>query len=515
MRVGLLADAMRNRWRTIALTVFVVGLLGALVVLRLPVSYTSTTDVLLNPTPGNALTTDSARSGDQINVAMQTEAGLVKSPPVADIVGVTVHERVEAAASEVEVSVPPNTQIVRIEYTAGSAREAQRYASAYADALLEYRRNQAQSNVTGQLDLLKQQSDSASAGLKKAAASAGGSDPSAEAVAQVQLYTNRLATLQDQIGSLEATPIAPGGVVTPATLATTADGLPVVLLIVVAVLIGLVLGIGLAIWRERTDDHIRSAADGDVESLPVMGVVPAGIAHGHSGILTKDGGPMADAYRGVRASLYAKAPAPAVVVVAGLDEHLERAAHRVAVNLAASISVSGHSVCLVDATLTEGSIRELTGVRNHRGLADAIHEGGLKRVPVSRARGGYHVVTGGTVDASMREQLASSRLRGVLDELGERHEYVVVASPVISLSESTELALASTGVVLVAADRRSLRDDVRRTMRRVGHLGISVLGLVTVQYSRHEQEQPVVVTRAVEAAPVEEAEDKRVAKGGA
>ncbi|GIL37157.1 hypothetical protein PDTK01_32320 [Phycicoccus sp. DTK01] len=515
VRLGLLADAMRNRWRTIVLTALLVGALGALVVLRLPVAYTSTTDVLLNPTPGNALTTDSSRSGDQINVAMQTEAGLVKSPPVADIVAVAMREKIEAAASEVEVSVPPNTQIVRIEYTGDSPRTAQRFASAYADALLQYRRNQAESNVTGQLDLLKQQSDTASAGLKKAAASAGGTDPSAEAVAQVQLYTNRLATLQDQIGTLEATPVAPGTVVTPASLATAKDGLPVVLLVVVAVLLGLVLGLGLAIWRERTDDHIRSAADADVESLSVMGLVPAGLGNGNQGIVTKDGGALADAYRGVRASLFAQAPAPAVVVVAGLDETLERAGHRVAVNLATSIAVSGHSVCLVDATLADGSIEELTGVEGGYGLADAIADSGPVRVPVAEAWGGYHVVTGGSVGRSIREQLASNRLREVLDHLAARHEYVVVAAPVISLSETNELALASTGVVLVAADRRSLRDDVRRTVRRVGHLGISVLGLVSVQYARREHEAPVVAKQVEDTAPVAGSEDLRVAKGGA
>ena len=486
IRIGLVADAMRRRWRTvvaIALAFFaVVGLLALL----LPASYSSTSDVLLNPTPGNALTVDSARSGDQINVAMQTEAGLVKSPAVADLVSVTVGATVKAGDSDLDITVPSNTQIVRVTYAADTPERATRYADAFAKGLLQYRSDQARSTVQGQLDQLKRQSDTASAGLAKAAKVASAASPSAEAVAQVQLYTNRLATLQDQIGTLEATPVAPGSVITPATVPRSRDGISPLLLALAGLFVGLAVGVATAIWRERTDDRIRARAEVSVAGVPVLGVVPAAISGG-SGLIGPGDSHLADAYRAVRAGVLATAAPPAVIAIAALDEGLDAAAHRVAVNIASSIAVTHHDVVLVDATLGTGDIAQMVGATSGRGLADALREE-LDLVPTVAVDGGYSVVPEGASPLNARELLASAHFRHVIDELATRHDFVIVAGPSANLAESSEVALAATGLVVVTAERRSEEGTVSRLVRRADQLGVSVLGMVAVEYAKDDVE---------------------------
>lgn len=489
IRLGLVADAFRRRWPLILVTGVIIGAAGVVVAAGLPVSYSSTADILLNPTPGNALTTDSARSGEQINVAMQTEAGLVKSPPVAELVSKTVGETVEAANDDVAVTIPPNTQIVRIQSTGATPQKAQKYTAAYADAVLAYRGEQSKGNVTGQLDLLKKQSETATTGLAKAAKAASGAVPPADALAQVQLYTNRLATLQDEIGSLEVSAVAPGTVITPASLPSGRDGIPPALIAAVIIFLGLIVGVVLAIWRERADDRLRAKTDGAVESVPVMGVVPAGLGGERTRLINaNDDGAMADAYRGVRAATFATASSGAVIAVAALDESLDPASHRVAVNLAASIAVTHHRVCLVDATLGDGAISRLAGISAERGLADLLREE-VDVVPTVEAAAGFSVVPGGSTALTARELLASESFRHVVQDLADRYDYVILAAPPASLSEGSEVALAATGMIVVAAERRSERAALRRLVRRAGQLGISVIGLVAVDYRRGEHER--------------------------
>ena len=96
--------------------------------------------------------------------------------------------------------MPPNTQIVQVEYTDSLAAKAQEGTQAYADAFLRFRAAQAKDNLDHQLEILRKQATTTADNLKKVAADAASSKPSADAAAQVQVYTNRLANLQDSIG---------------------------------------------------------------------------------------------------------------------------------------------------------------------------------------------------------------------------------------------------------------------------------------------------------------------------
>src|SRR4051794_11038839 len=74
LRVGL---AIRRHILLIAcVTAVMVAAVGAFAFSR-PISYVSTSSVVLEPLPGNALSPNAVASSQQITVAMETEAGLV------------------------------------------------------------------------------------------------------------------------------------------------------------------------------------------------------------------------------------------------------------------------------------------------------------------------------------------------------------------------------------------------------------------------------------------------------
>lgn len=471
--MNLVSDALRNRVLSILGIALASAALAALIAWKWPDSYTSSVDIMLTPSVGNALAPDSARSGDQINVAMQTEAGLIASPPVSELVGERVGTTVEPGAVDVTATVPANTQIIQVEYVAETGDAAVTYADAYAHALLESREQRSESNVKGQLDALKKQEEAALAGLKQASTSAvDGNSP--EAVGMVQLYTNRLAAIQDRVGALEATPVSPGSVISPASTPTSSDALPAPLLILAGLFAGLVIGGVWAVSREWKDDRIRAALEGRIDEHQVMGVVSAG----SGGTAGAD----PEAYRIVRTAVLAASAPPSTIVVAAVDGSLIDEGQRVALNTAAALSASGYTTCLIDATLTEGPIATRAGRRPGKGLASALVAGSMAGVTPQSA-GDVQIIDGEQPTEETRELFGSAHMRAVLTELSTRYDYLIVASPEMSSAEASQLALTADGVMLIAAERVTTRESIRRITTRAEQLGITFLGLVAVRSS--------------------------------
>lgn len=425
-RARLIGRALRRRWVTVvAFTVGATVAAGA-VAWVWPTSYTSTVEVMLTPVIGNTLAPDSARSGDQINVAMQTEAGLIGSPPVADLVSGFVDAPVEPSDSRVTATVLANTQIIEISYTADTADDAVLFADAYARALLKSRSDKAADEIDSQLAVMEQQQSAALAGLKQASADAS-AEGSLEANGMVQLYTNRLAALQEAVGTLDATPTEPGSVISPASRPTSSDGVPAPLLIAVGLLVGLLAGVLFAVSREWGDDRIRADVGGYVGDLPIVGVMDATA----SGVDDRSD----EAFRLVRASLLASMPPPSTVAFAGVDESFDPLARRVADGVGEALAMAGYATEVVDVT---------------------------------SARGG----------AEMRARLA---------EAGRVHDYVVIASPAMSMAEGNEMAMAAECTILIAGDGTTTGAQIHQTAARADQFGVRVLGVVAVRTRRRSR----------------------------
>lgn len=463
----LISDALRNRLLSIIVITLAATALAAIVAWQWPASYTSKTDVLLTPVVGNALAPDTARSGDQINVAMQTEAGLIASPPVAELVSDDVGSVVESGDPAVSATVPPSTQIVSIEYRATTSADATRFSGAYARALLDSREQRTQQNIDGQLEILKKQQEAALFGLKQASADlVGGKSP--EASGMVQLYTNRLAAIEEKIGSLEATPTSPGTIISPASKPTRADGIPAPLMIVAGLLFGLVVGVLHAVWREWGDDRIRASLEGTVDDLRVMGIVTPDSADATG----------SDRYRTVRTMLLSAMSPPAVIVVTAVDDTLVDQAQQVTLSTASALAASGYRTCVVDAGLTHGEIARMPEVIGS-GLVSALASGSSSGLAAPTAAG-FDVVSGGGVGDETREQFGSAQMRAVLNQLSGAYDYVLVASPDMGNPAASELALSASGLMLVVGERRTTHDEIRRVSARADQLGIAIVGLVAV-----------------------------------
>lgn len=472
VNANLVRNALRHKWPVIVVSVLLLTALGLFAGRSMAAAYTSTTSVLLKASTGNVLSVDSAKSSQQITVAMTTEAELVTSPQVTDLVNAKLGTTIPPSSGAVAVTVPVSTQILQIVVTADTAADAQQRSEAFAEAYLAYRASASKTLVDQQVKDLDAQAKTASAGLKKATDDADTAQPSAEAVTRLQLYSNRLAAVQDSITTVKSGSSDPGTVIAPATLPTDASGLPSWVFLVAGAAFGLALGCVIALWRERADDRVRFDSTATVDGLPVLaslvGSEPAD----------------EESLRQLRASVVRLGPAPSVLAVVPVSDAVPTDLVVTAgAGLARALARAGYRTTLVDATMHEAH-------DSVAGLSDWLLD--VQAGPLSQAIeqsskdatvDGVHRIAGGKQTASARDLLAGERFASGMRDLADEYDYVVVMGTSPSTGSGADLALVADHGIAVGRERTTTHEHVRELLERTGRTGPILLGLVSTRGS--------------------------------
>ncbi|WP_053615673.1 Wzz/FepE/Etk N-terminal domain-containing protein [Nocardiopsis sp. NRRL B-16309] len=459
------------------LRLVVAGVLGGLVlataaVLMVPPSYSATAAVQVRPTGVAELTGErSGRVAGDVN--LDTEAQVVLSDQVAAQAADALAESGGAAPDtadlreRVEVTVPPNSNVLEIHYTADSAEAARAGADAYARAYLDRREAQVRELVGSQLDALRAEQETRYEALAELAAESAGTAGTARAGADARAEALRaeIAELGNGIsplGALEET-IDPGQVITPAsTPEGPASPIPALWLMGGAAL-GLLAGLLAAVARDRLDPCLR-----DTEETPRLSGVPILLdlsggrrserAVGLLGDDEADGQRVNEAAHLVRTRLApvgdaepvsdaADGPAPGRILFTAATTS-GRAGAVAAVNLAAALARTGAQTLLVCADPRTAPVNGLLGLADGPGLAEALVEGEDPADLAVRPDAAplLRVLRHGSAD--LDAPVRGTAMEDLLHLLRSTAEYVVVALP--STGERADAhALAGTADLLL------------------------------------------------------------------
>ncbi len=144
--------AIRRRWWIVIIGLILGAAAGLLAISLQSKVYDSATSVLVTdtgaPTQGSAA---NARTSSGIN--MDTEAQLVKSQTVSSAAQkiLSTSTSTTQLVKHVTVTVPANTQVLSISYSTGSPTAAQAASRAFAQAYLNSRTGNAESQIAGQV----------------------------------------------------------------------------------------------------------------------------------------------------------------------------------------------------------------------------------------------------------------------------------------------------------------------------------------------------------------------------
>ncbi|MGL5858106.1 MAG: hypothetical protein ACRC35_06820 [Angustibacter sp.] len=504
-------QALQRYWALIL--VCVVGLSAAAWVAAKaqPESYRGSAKILLLPTLGNPLGLETGDSGQQVTIAMETEATLVDSAAVAAISNAKLTPDWQAGTGVVKAAVPPNTQIVEISFTASTAIAAQAGAQSVATSYLTYRQQRSDATEESRSKELRAQFASVSKRLEevtaevdqeRAAAEASGVPPtSSRASRQQQLLTDQYSSLSEQLSQLRAGDNNPGSVLSPAQLPRQAEGLDWRLVTGVGGLLGLALGLVLAITLTRADKRVRRSdvVAGDVPVLAVLG----GGRRWWQRSVDPTGRLLRAAHQRLRTGILAAVP-PSSTVAVTLAEG-RGAVGDVVQELAGSFRRAGYRVVVVIAD-AEGDAAGLFTVEAGAGLSDVLTSQQPAQ-PLLVDRDGVWVLPPGADLEDRHELLSGDRFATMLRELASACDYVLVVAPVATSPAGMAVARLATGTVLVGQEMSTTSVDVEDVLDRAELVGARIIGLALRPRGHSQATRPRPPVSRIDVLAAGEARD--------
>lgn len=462
-RPHLLAQSLRRYAAVVLILAVVGGAVAAAYAASRPEMYSSASRILLRPSTGNPFSVETGPSGQQVTIAMTTEAALVDSDPVLKLVNEKMSP--DLAPSDVNVNVPANTSTIVATVRASSPTVAQRGAQAVADGYLAYRSGISTAARNASVDQLTRQIGGVRADLAKAESAAAVEGADSQSARRAQVLSANLISLQEALNTAQAIDADPGTLVSPATPGQR-TGLASWVYTAAGVALGLMVGTALALWLGRRDRRVHAKAGSTVAGIPVLALL--GGRQGASDAADRQ------AYQRLRTSVLASSALPSAVAVSGVSA--TDSSSVVSLELGRSMTRAGYGVVVVMASAEEsGPFSE--DVRGARGLAEALREGR----PASSLlveHDGLSILSAGSGIVQEQELLSGERFARIVDELKSVFDYVLIVTGPAVLPAELATARLADALLLVGRDGATSRVDIADVAARAQLVGLRVSGLV-------------------------------------
>jgi polysaccharide biosynthesis transport protein len=258
----------------------------------------------------------------------------------------------------------------------------------------------------------------------------------------------------------------------------------------VAVLLGLVLGVGLATLAETLDRRVKSPEEAvRYLRLPLLTVIPGfalgqgvGREPGKARLVTIDEprSHAAECYRSLRTSILFSTgrPVPKTILVTSAVGGEGKST--TAANLAVVMSQNGRKVLLVDADLRRPSQHRYFGRKGHGGI-DRLLRGTCRPEEAAQPSSieNLDILLCHEIPANPSELLGSDRMHKALEHFKAHYDAVVIDSPVVvSVPDTLILASRAEALILVHRPGATPRDMLRHAREKLDEVNANILGLV-------------------------------------
>ena len=418
---------LRRRWRLIVATVLLVVVAAALITWRTTPQYQSSTQLFISTSASSSAEAyqgnlfSSQRLASYADLTTGTElATRVASATGSDLAPKELAAKVTAQAS-------PDTVLLTISVTDPDPEEAQQLTQAYGDELVA---------LVAELETPPGQSRPVLKGTIVDAAS------------------------------------LPGGPISPNVLRNLA----------LAFVLGLLLGVGLAVVRELLDTSAKSADDVTATlEAPILGTFAFDPEVSKRPLLTELSShePRAEAYRVLRTNLSfvdIDAESKAIVITSSLPGEGKSTT---AVNIALALQQAGERTLLIDGDLRRPQAASLLNLDGAIGLTTALVGKVTATDVILTHSSGLHVLAAGTVPPNPAELLQSQAMAGILSELRAAYDVIIFdAPPLLPVTDAALIASQVDGAVLVVRHGRTTREQLASARERLTAVGASTLGAV-------------------------------------
>ncbi|HSP61355.1 MAG TPA: polysaccharide biosynthesis tyrosine autokinase, partial [Pyrinomonadaceae bacterium] len=266
--------------------------------------------------------------------------------------------------------------------------------------------------------------------------------------------------------------------------------------IMIAFVLALVAGIGLAFLLDYLDDTVKSLDDIDrYIHLPALALIPSVRSEKRLrgaeplkpsettalAMVTDVRSPIAESYRHLRTSLLLSSAGTPPKTILVTSSQPSEGKTTTAINTAFMLAQTGADVLIIDCDLRRPRLHSHFNLSNARGLTSCLSgESQVEDLLQTYDKlPKLKLLTSGPIPPNPAELLGSEEMRKLLVSLSEKFTHIIVDSPpAISFTDSSILSTFVDGVILVVHGGRSSRAVVRRAKQQLLDVGAHIFGVV-------------------------------------
>jgi capsular exopolysaccharide synthesis family protein len=263
--------------------------------------------------------------------------------------------------------------------------------------------------------------------------------------------------------------------------------------LLLAVVVGLFLGVGLAFFFEYLDNTVKTPEDIEqLIRLPSFGMVPEISYHRRKQLesgtsypveLITFGHPksmLSEAYRNIRTSIllsFSEKPPKRIAIT---SPNPAEGKTTTVINTAISLSQTGAKVIIVDSDLRKPRVHKVFNEDNGVGLSNFLSgHTGLESIIKNTEIPNLYYIPAGPIPPNPSELIGSNLFKNMVDSLGEQFDHIVFDSPpVLGFADSIILSTIVDGIIIVALGGKTPRETLQRAKEVLYQVNGKILGVV-------------------------------------
>jgi len=263
--------------------------------------------------------------------------------------------------------------------------------------------------------------------------------------------------------------------------------------LMLAAVVGLFLGVGIAFFFEYLDNTVKTSEDVEqLIHLPSFGMVPEIsserrkrlekgasfpvelITHGHPKSM------LSEAYRNIRTSIllsFSERPPRKILLT---SPNPAEGKTTTVINTGIALAQTGVRVVVVDTDMRKPRIHKIFGEENEVGLSNFL-SGNAELESILKKTGipNLFFIPSGPIPPNPSELIGSNLFKSMMKCLEERFDHIVLDSPpVLGFADSTILSTFVDGIILVVAGGKTPRETLERAKEVLQQVSAKILGVV-------------------------------------
>jgi len=250
-----------------------------------------------------------------------------------------------------------------------------------------------------------------------------------------------------------------------------------------AVVLGLLLGVGLAVLRETLDNSVKSADDIQAATgAATLGAIGYDAKASTRPLIVHDNprNARSEAFRQLRTNLQfvqVDGSLRSMVITSSVPQEGKSTT---ACNLAITLAQAGVRVCLVEGDLRRPRVADYLGLEGAVGVTNVlIGQRSLDAVLQPWGNGMLEVLASGPLPPNPSELLSSHGMGDLMEALERRFDVVVVdAPPLLPVTDAAILSTLASGAVLCVRSRRTRKEQLSEAAGALRAVDAKILGVV-------------------------------------